>query len=340
MNGLRGKVEEQRQQKSWLHRNWRLLVGLLASLGCLIWVVPSADWMEVGRTLKQVTWLQLPWLLAGVGAILLSTLTRAWRWSALLLPKRLPFRNLLTSMLVGQTLNYFAPARAGDLARAYWLGDRVNRLSAHALGTIIVEKLCDLLVVLLVLALLPLWIDFPDWLIMPAYGLALLSLSLLLFILLGLIFRAPLLRFIEHLSGWLPDRWEERIAQLLIALLDGLESLRRRGSLWRVCLGTAIVWTWGAVAHLAVFWTLEMHTSITMLLFLSAVLRAGIAVPAMPGSIGVYEGITVACLAVFGIDTEAALSYGLLMHLVDFGPPILLTAGLVWIDHRIKESSR
>ena len=324
----------------WLHRNWRLIVGILASLGGLALVVPTVDWSEVGQILRQISWARAAWLAAGVGAILSSTLTRAWRWRVLLYPSKLPFRCLLTAMLVGQTLNYFAPARVGDLARAVWLRDRAGTLSALAVGTIIVEKLWDLLVALSILALAPFWIEFPDWLVMPAYGLATLSLILIAFILCGLLWRARALWVVHCLSAWLPIHWRQSIEQSASALFDGLNSLRHRGGLWRALCGTIAVWILGAVAHLAVFWALGMNASPIMLFFISAVLRAGIAVSSVPGSIGVYEGIIVACLAIFGVSAEAALSYGLLMHAVDFGPPVALTMALVWVDHRLDVAGR
>jgi uncharacterized protein (TIRG00374 family) len=316
------------------HRSWSFWLGLLISLGCLAWAVQALNWPQVGRILTRITWSQAVWLVVGVGAILLSTLTRAWRWGALFFPDRLPSRHLLTAMLVGQTLNYFAPARAGDLARAYWLGDRTRAPSARALGTLVVEKLWDLLVVLVSLALLPLWLDLPEWLTLPARGLALFSLGLLLGILFSLFCRARALQLVERLAGRLPADWGQRVGRQVAALIDGLEGLRRGGAVWRTLFSTLAVWTWGGVAHLMVFWALGMSAPLTLLIFLSVVLRTGVAAPSLPASIGVYEGIIVACLAVFDISAEVAFSYGVLMHAVDFGPPILFTAILVWTERR------
>jgi uncharacterized protein (TIRG00374 family) len=316
------------------HRTGSFWFGLLISLGCLVWAVQALDWPQVGRILTQIAWSQAIWLVVGVGAIFLSTLTRAWRWGALFYPDRLPFRCLLTAMLVGQTLNYFAPARAGDLARAYWLGDRTHTPPARALGTIVVEKLWDLLVVLVSLALLPLWLDLPEWLALPARGLTLLSLSLLLGILFSILCRTQALQLVERFAGRLPAGWDQRVGRQVVALIDGLESLRRGGAIWRMFLSTLAVWIWGGVAHLTVFWALDMSASLTLLILLSVVLRAGVAAPSLPASIGIYEGIIIACLAVFDVSAEVAFSYGVLMHAVDFGPPILFTVVLVWTERR------
>jgi uncharacterized membrane protein YbhN (UPF0104 family) len=67
-----------------------------------------------------------------------------------------------------------------------------------------------------------------------------------------------------------------------------------------------------------------------MALTVSAALRVGVALPSLPASVGVYEGTVMLALGVFNVDRETALSYGVLMHLVDFLPPVALTLWLVW----------
>jgi hypothetical protein len=77
-----------------------------------------------------------------------------------------------------------------------------------------------------------------------------------------------------------------------------------------------------------------------MALIVSAALRVGIALPSLPANVGVYEGTVLLALGVFGVEREVALSYGLLMHLVDLLPPLALTLGLVWRNHlRIRSSN-
>lgn len=319
--------------RGWLRR-WRTIVGLLISAACLVWIARTIDWSQVGQKLRGITWAEVPWLVAGVGAVVLSIPVRAWRWSVLLSPHRVSFLRLLTAMLVGQTLNYFVPARAGDVARAYWLEDRGSALPGRALGTIVVEKLLDVLALLLVVTLSPLWVAFPDWLVAPAYALAALSLALLACVILGAVLRTQALRVVQWVSRWLPASWGQAVQFFAAALLDGLATLRPgSGRLWRALLGTFAVWALGTSVHLAVFCAVGIPPALGTALLLSAALRVGTGVPTVPGRVGVYEGIHIACLGLFGVDAETSLSCGLITHAVDYGPPILLTAVLVWLDH-------
>jgi hypothetical protein len=89
-------------------------------------------------------------------------------------------------------------------------------------------------------------------------------------------------------------------------------------------------WIWGAAANLTTFVALDLPPSWLMALTVSAALRVGIALPSLPASVGVYEGTVVLALGVFGVDREVALGYGVLMHFIDFLPPVAMTLWLLW----------
>ena len=51
-------------------------------------------------------------------------------------------------------------------------------------------------------------------------------------------------------------------------------------------------------------------------------LGLGVSIPSSPAFVGVFEGTIVAALALFGVDTSAALAYAITLHLLQ----IILTA--------------
>jgi uncharacterized protein (TIRG00374 family) len=107
-------------------------------------------------------------------------------------------------------------------------------------------------------------------------------------------------------------------------LLDGLTMLRHPSSLFRALVWSLVLWGWDAAAHFFVFRALSLDLPLVAALLLSTALRAGFAVPAMPGQVGVYEGIVVAGLSLFGVEGEVALGVGLLRHAVDFAPMLVV----------------
>ena len=86
----------------------------------------------------------------------------------------------------------------------------------------------------------------------------------------------------------------------------------------------------GAATNYCVLQAFGLPSGITPVLLLLAASQAGVAVPSLPGSVGVFEGICIAVLALFGVGQEGALAAGLALHAVTFVPPLALGGALMW----------
>jgi hypothetical protein len=303
-------------------------IGLITSLSCAFLSVRELEW---GRFITLWHQIDYRWVALAAAMIVAHTLVRAARWRVLFTPPVPSFEVALTAMLVGQTLNYLLPARSGDIPRIYWLGERGGQSKARALGTMAVEKVLDLILLVLVLFLIPFWIPTrPSWLREATWGLVIALVLLYVGLRAGLAWQKPLLSRLGSIADRCNvQRWpamQERLARLV----EGIEGLRRSHLIWRSVTLSLFAWIWGAAANLATFLALGLPPSWPMALTVSAALRVGIALPSLPASVGVYEGTVVLALSVFGVERETALSYGVLMHLIDFLPPVAMTLWLVW----------
>src|SRR5207249_7937150 len=94
------------------------------------------------------------WLTFSVATMLLNLALRARRWQFLLEPLgQTTFANAFRATTVGFAASGLLPARAGEVIRPYFLS-RYERMSATgAFATVILERLLDLVAVLLLLAL-------------------------------------------------------------------------------------------------------------------------------------------------------------------------------------------
>jgi uncharacterized protein (TIRG00374 family) len=306
-------------------------VGLVASLSCVFLSVRKLDWQRL-----SVLWHQIDyrWVALAAAMIIAHTLVRAARWRALFTPPVPPFSVALTAMLIGQTMNVFLPARSGDIPRMYWLGERGGQSKARALGTMAVEKVLDLLLLVLVLFLIPFWAPTrPSWLVKATWGMVIALTLLYIGLRVSLIWQQPLVSQLGRLADRNNLQWWPAMRERLVHLVDGIEGLGRSHVLWRTVVLSLVAWFWGAAANLGTFLALGLPPSWPMALTVSAALRVGIALPSLPASVGVYEGTVVLALAIFDVDREIALSYGVLMHLVDFLPPVAMTLWLVWRSH-------
>ncbi len=323
------------RRKNPRHRSWAFWLGLLIILGCLIWAVRELDWSGVRIQLAQA---RLGWLVVAVVALFARITSRTIRWRVFFAPPRPSFIPALTALLVGQTVNYVAPVWAGDLGRAYLLGDRTGHKKGLALGTVVVDKLCDLILFLLFLSVLPYWVDTPDWLRPAMRSIGLLAALGTGVLILGIVRRDWVLDLAGRLCRPLPVASRDKALGLTRSLLDSLTVLRHPSTLTLAMIWSLVLWGWDAAAHFFVFRALSLDLPFVAAVFLSTALRAGFALPAMPGQLGVYEGIVVAGLGLFGVESEAALGVGLLRHTVDFVPALVVTLLLLAFGRSARSS--
>jgi hypothetical protein len=64
--------------------------------------------------------------------------------------------------------------------------------------------------------------------------------------------------------------------------------------------------------------------------FLIVVLYLGAVVPSSPGRVGLFHYLAVISLALFGVAKAPALSYGIVLHIVVYGPTAVLGAYYIW----------
>ena len=104
---------------------------------------------------------------------------------------------------------------------------------------------------------------------------------------------------------------------------DTLEGLadpidRARGAL---LAGISLVtWAMWGVAAWFVAQAVGIELSLLEAVFITAVINLGVAIPSSPGFIGTYQWLAVSSLALFGVATDSALAFGILMQAVWYVP--------------------
>ena len=303
----------------------RWAIGL-AVLVLSVWVLArGTDWQSALEALASA---EYGWLLLAVAAITGTFVTRGLRWQALFHLDRVNLLSSITAILIGQAINAGLPvARSGDVARAVWASQREPVGVSQAIGTIVLEKIWDLIalcVAALILLLtwpLPTWFSQSTWAVVGAAVIGLVALYS------GLYWQQPLLR----LAASLLERLSGRISKLLLPrierLVAALDAARQPQAAASAGVWTFANWVLGALANWAVMRAFGV-TSWPAALFLEATLLLGGAAVPTPGRIGVFEGITVVSLAQFGVDSSAALAIGVVLHLVVLAPALAAAAVL------------
>jgi len=291
------------------HYNWVLLA---ISLGLFSWVLWYAGLSELIKYLRAADY---SLILLAIPIPLVGLMLRAIRWRLLLLPLGCPSIAVsFSSMMLGYLANNLLPMRAGEVVRAYGLGQRTSISKSAVLATIVVERLVDGVVMILVLSLLFHVFPMPNWLRFAAIaGGALFSGTAIALIIARRRPKRPVEISRAFLSR-LPSRWQLQGASLVDNFLLGLTSFRSSTDALNFLLLTVAIWG----AEILWFWMVMRAFGISLPVFAVALVVAAGAVatmiPASPGYVGTYEFVLVSVLTVLGLLVAPATAFAVAIH--------------------------
>ena len=318
-------------------RDWKAWAGLCVS-AFLLWVVFRGE--DLGTIGQQVASAN-PVMLILAGAIATAGgLVRALRWRLLLEPLGVPvsLNARWKAIIIGLTVTNLAPGRLGELARPYALSKMASVSTSGAFGTVVLERVLDVIALLILLLVALLAPAFPSDAIMLGRPIGYAVGGAVVVGFLALVVTASLVLFPGRVSGfartigdWLPGRTGGRIADALEAFIAGLGLLRRPAALIKALLWSLLHWVWMAASFWAAFRAFGLDVGFTAALFTQCVVVVFVAIPAGPGFIGTLQaGVLVAVSGVFNVPETEALSMSVGYHLAGYIPVTLLGLYYVW----------
>jgi glycosyltransferase 2 family protein len=287
-------------------RSRRALIGLVVGVpisAVFLWLaVRNADLDAVRDVLEG----------AEAGGVALAVLAfavmygiQAARWRSVAGARGVHLARFYEMVVSAVACNNVLPARLGDLLRARWLGREARIPAGRALGTVVLDRGCDVAALLLLLLVGLAAVASSDWLVRIAIGAAAALVALGLVVLFARVYTGR--------------RERERRSRGLIrrVLRDTAEALaepvgRRRPVVW-ISLSLA-AWTVWALGAMLVARSLGFDLSLLEAMFVAAVMNLGVAIPSSPGFVGTYEWLGVASLGLLGIASEQALAFSILLH--------------------------
>lgn len=308
-------------------KQWRLgLLGVVVSILAIYFIVHQIDVSALIRALAGANYI---YILPTFLLLLAGLLTRAVRWH-FLLNRTLPLARAFSILNVSYLVNGILPLRMGEVARMY-LATRADPPvpALKSASTIIVERLLDLLAVLVLLALALASGSLP----VELRTAATLSVPITLVGFLGLVFLSSQHLLVKRMAARLIDGRHPTTSQKLLKwldhFLDGLKPLTQPRALGQALLWTAVSWGFSTVAGYILMLGFFPTANWTATFLYIAAASFAIAVPAVPGSIGPYEmSILLALGAVgYGEPRDTAVAFALVVHGVNLG--LYAVAGLV-----------
>jgi glycosyltransferase 2 family protein len=308
--------------------------GLAVSVLLLWLVLRNFDLPQVGAALLSANY---PMLLPLLAIVLVDFGSRALRWGELFDTAQRPLRrNLFDAMMIGYLANNVLPARAGELVRSWILGKREDRAKTTVLATIVVERVCDLLVALLLLAVVLFVYPLPAWCRAGAPVVAGLGLAAAAFIVLLNVAGAKAVALVSRMLGFLPLSLNQRITVMGNCFVTGVGALRNPGRLALFCAYTIVVWIMEVAIAYVVLNMFGLPVSLGASMFVMLLVGLGSMIPSSPGYVGTFEFFGTNALAVLGITGPRALSSIILLHLVTFAGASVIGAACLAFDKQRK----
>jgi uncharacterized protein (TIRG00374 family) len=303
-------------------RSWAVWAGLVVSAAFAYLAVRNAQLDEVWAALKESDYL---WLFPALGALALWFVTRTVRWQSLFAAaRRPPFRPTAGALFAGYLFNNLLPARAGEVVRVIALNRTARTSYAEATGTVVVERVFDVLSLLLLLFLMLPWLPDLGWVraagVLAAALLALLVAAVVVLVRFG---EQPLV-FVARQLARIPGLSEERLRHGPSNLVLGLRGFLHPGTALVAFGWTTVSW----IVLGAGFWfvMLAFDLGLSPLAGELVVIAIGLAMilPSSPAALGVFEGATVIALGAYGVPDSEALSYALVLHALNALPFLAL----------------
>jgi glycosyltransferase 2 family protein len=296
-----------------MNRRFALIQALfsIVALGAVVWWASHQDAPHIPSDTNAIAWLA-----AALALYALATVVRAERWHAILVEAEIPAKrsDCYGLSVVGYMGNNVLPARAGEALRVLLLDARTGAGKRKVLGTIVAERLLDVIVLGAIFVLTVYLVLEGD--VVPTDEPALIAGAC--FAVLALAIAAL---WIVHRRGGL-----RRLREIIRPLAHAPRALlNRRGAVLLVV--TAVLWALEGGVYLAVARAIDLHISTSGALYLVALTNFVAALPAAPGSIGTFDAAVAFGAKALGASGSVAVTYLLLLRFVLYVP--ITIVGLV-----------
>ncbi len=309
----------------------RTVLVLLLTIGLLWFFFRNADMAQVWAEIRRAR----PMLL--VAAVLVTGLTyvlRAFRWQYVLAPLGpTHFANAFRATVIGFAATFLLPARAGEVIRPLLLARQEGLPATATFATIILERLMDMVTVLLLFAVFVLTADPATMSANPSHlarvetgGLIAAAAAIFALVVAFVAAGHP-----ERLGRWalriervLPAKLAKLVAAFVESFKQGLGVLRQPRRLL-VSLALSIP-LWLSIAAGIWLTSLAFHITLPYVgsFLVMTILVVGVARPT-PGAVGGFHAAyQIAVQSFFGAPDDRAIGAAIVLHAVSFVPVTLL----------------
>lgn len=247
------------------------------------------------------------WIILGMFLGLLSHLSRAYRWRFQLEPMgyNIKFGNSVMAVFATYLINYTIP-RAGEVARASILTNYEGVPFEKGFGTIVAERIADLIVMLGIMAVtLFLKFDFIYGFLIEKFN----PIKLLIAVSIVFVLIIFGIRFIKKGRSKLALK----IKTFVNGLIEGALSIFKMKKKWAFIGHTLFIWTMYVLMFYVTSFSLEQTQNIPFAAILIGFIAASFSIAATNGGIGSYPEAVVLAFTLFNLPEDPSRAFGWIM---------------------------
>lgn len=247
------------------------------------------------------------WIFLGIILGLLSHLSRAYRWLFQLEPLgyKVKLGNSIMAVFATYLINYTIP-RAGEIARASILTNYEGVPFEKGFGTIVAERVADVLVILLIITItLFLQFDFIYNFLVETFNPTKVILGLVLLIAAALIF----FFYIKKSSSKIAIK----IKNFVNGLIEGALSIFKMKKKWPFIFHTFFIWTMYVLMFYVTTLAIDGLEDIPFGAVLIGFILASFSIAATNGGIGSYPVAVFTAFSIFSITKDPSYAFGWIM---------------------------
>jgi uncharacterized membrane protein YbhN (UPF0104 family) len=288
------------------HRSFQVVVSLAIGI-LLLWLAfARVDLRSLAARLSQI---EPKWLALAMIVYWIALSLRSWRWRIILAPARkLDFGQVFQALIIGYAANNVLPARVGELLRADYVGRRYGVPRLSVIGTIVVERLFDVIVFLgfifAGLAALHLRGNSDIGRILHIVEILAVGCGLLLAGLLVLV-------NVRHMALPAAFAFLDRHRK---SLTDGLHLITGAPEVVMLTAATVVVWSADSFSVWLLCKAIHVDLSLLALLFVMGMACLAALIPAAPANIGALQFAMGLAFPLLGLSKDSGIALSLLFQ--------------------------
>lgn len=279
--------------------NPKVIIGIFISLAGIYWAFKDFNFLDFKRSIQQI---DLVYLILATIFLWGSVWVRGLRWKWLFKESASPsVSSLYKAELIGYFGNNVLPLRLGEILRAYIIGKENNLSKSFVFGTVVLERLMDMLALTFFASILFFLYPFEEGWVSK-------------FILKGGVVLSIVILTLIIISKLTIKTTENKLLRILIQIMEGLQSIKKQRII-PVVIASILIWSIYLLDVYLIQRAFQFNLSWTQSLTVLVISSLVLSIPSAPGMIGTFHAaVKYTMVDIFAFTPNDGNSFAILMH--------------------------